>query len=63
MRIKEVEKKLEAVEPGGVFRLKGIANTRYIKTDRERAGTATVVELKTGQMLNMYLTLTVVEID
>lgn len=63
MRIKETKRLLDNVKPGGVFRPQGIVGNRYMKTDRERNGSATVVDLSTGQLINMYTSITVVEID
>lgn len=59
-RIYEIRKQLEDVRAGGVFTIPGYAK-RYLKTDRERAGTVTVVDVATGQMANLYTTLTVIE--
>ena len=61
-RIREITKQLDDVSPGGVFKIPPYGKT-YIKTDRERAGTATVVDLATGQMANLYTSLTVRELE
>ena len=61
-RIREINKQLDDVKPGGVFLIPPYGKT-YIKTDRERAGTATVVDLASGQMANLYTTLTVRELE
>jgi len=61
--IKQIQKQLNDVPSGGWFFIRGYAGRTYIKTDRERAGTATVVDLATGTMANLMTCLTVVEIS
>ena len=59
-RIYEIKKQLADVEPGGLFQIPGYGKL-YLKTDRERAGTVTVVDVTTGSMANLYTALTVIE--
>ena len=62
-RIKEIRKQLDDVPSGGWFYIRGYQGRTYVKTDRERNGTATVVDLNNGQMANLMTCLTVVEIS
>lgn len=59
--IYEIKKQLDDVPAGGWFYIRGYAAKNYIKTNRERNGTVTVVDLKTGDMANLMTCLTVVE--
>lgn len=59
--IKEIRKQLDDVPAGGWFYIRGYAAKNYIKTNRERNGTVTVVDLATGDMANLLTSLTVVE--
>ena len=61
-RIHEETKALADVSAGGVFRIPPYGKT-YIKTDRQRDATCTVVDLETGQMANLYGVLTVIQLE
>lgn len=60
-KIHEIRKPLADVKAGEIFRIPPYGRT-YIRTDRERDATVTVVDITTGQMANLYGTLTVVDL-
>lgn len=61
--IKQIRKSLADVPAGGWFYIRGYSAKTYIKTNRERADTVTVVDLASGDMANLLTSLTVVEIS